>query len=109
MLEVTSRPRVSVYFKPTPWLLSCIIVQLLIFVSLVLGLHPHHVNYINKFWQAPLDHILYVKLPKHCKVTYKVLLIMKFVYGLRQSTLHLCHHYRQGLDSRGFYKSDHDN
>ena len=29
MLEVTSRPRVSVYFKPTPWLLSCIIVQLL--------------------------------------------------------------------------------
>ena len=38
----------------------------------------------------------------------KVLLLKQSVYGLRQSTLNFYRHLQQGLESRGFIKSDHD-
>ena len=66
-------------------------------------------DYTNAFCQAPLDQTVFVKLPAGFKSPNKVLLIQMSVYGLRQSPLNFYKHLRQGLKSRSFAKSNHDN
>jgi hypothetical protein len=51
---------------------------------------------------------VYVELLAGFEAPNKVLLLKKSVYGLRQSPLNFYKHLRQGLESRGFQKSDHD-
>ena len=85
-----------------------ITVRLLLILSMVLQLATQQVDYTNAFCQAPLDQMVFVELPAEFESANKVLLLQKSVYGLRQSPLNFYKHLRQGLESRGFTKSDHD-
>ena len=55
-----------------------------------------------------LEQTVFVELPGGFEVANKVLLLQQPVYGLRQSPLNFYNHLRQGLESRGFTKSNHD-
>ena len=75
---------------------------------MILQLETQQVDYINAFCQAPLDQTVFVELPVGFESPNKVLLLQKSVYGLRQSPLNFYKHESQGLKSRGFTKSGHD-
>ena len=49
-----------------------------------------------------------MELPTGFDTPNKVLLLKQLVYGLRQSLLNFYKHLRQGLESRGFNKSNND-
>ena len=51
---------------------------------------------------------MFVELPAGFKVPNKVLLLQKYVYGLKHSPLNFYRHLRSVLESRGFEKSAHD-
>ena len=51
---------------------------------------------------------MYVKLPKGFEVHNKVLHLQKSEYGLRKIILNFYTHLREGLENRGFTKSNHD-
>ena len=72
------------------------------------NLATQQVDYTNAFCQAPIEQTVFVDLPQGFEVPNKVLLLKQSVYGLRQSPLNFHRHLRQGLESRGFVKSDHD-
>ena len=85
-----------------------ITVRLLLILSMTLQLQTQQVDYTNAFCQAPLDQTVFVELPAGFESPNRVLLLQKSVYGLRQSPLNFYRHLRQGLESRGFTKSSHD-
>ena len=87
---------------------SWITVRILLVLSIVLGLKTQQVDYTNAFCQAPLEQTVFVELPKGFEVPNKVLHLQKSVYGLRQSPLNFYRHLREGLESRGYTKSNHD-
>ena len=87
---------------------SWITVRLLLVMSIVFNLCTQQVDYTNAFCQAPLDQTIFVELPGGFEAPNKVLLLKQSVYGLRQSPLNFYKHLRQGLESRGFIKSDYD-
>ena len=65
-------------------------------------------DYTNIFFQVPLKQTVFVELPRGFEYPNKVLLLIQLVYGLRQSPLIFYKHLRQGIESRGFRKTDHD-
>ena len=71
-----------------------------------MALCTQHVDYTNAFCQAPLDQTVYVELPRGFEMQGMVLELQQSVYGLRQRPLNLYRHLREGLESRGFVKSD---
>ena len=85
-----------------------ITVRILLILSMILQLQTQQVDYTNAFCQAPLDQTVFVELPAGFESPNKVLLLQKSVYRLRQSPLNFYKHLRQGLESRGFIKSSHD-
>ena len=85
-----------------------ITVRILLILSMILSLETQQVDYTNAFCQAPLDQTVFVELPAGFELPNEVLLLQKSVYGLRQSPLNFYNHLRQGLESRGFIKSSHD-
>ena len=87
---------------------SWITVRLLMILSITMGLYTQQVDYTNAFCQAPLDQVVYVELPRGFERKHMVLELQQSVYGLKQSPLNFYRHLRQGLESRGFIKSAHD-
>ena len=87
---------------------SWITVRLLLVLSIIFTMQTQQVDYTNAFCQAPLDQTVFVELPNGFEAPNKVLLLKQSVYGLRQSPLNFYKHLRQGLESRGFVKSDYD-
>ena len=85
-----------------------ITVRLLLILPMVLKLDTQQVDYTKAFCQAPLDQTVFVELPSGFESPNRVLLLQKSVYGLRQPALNIYKHLRQGLESRGFTKSNHD-
>ena len=88
--------------------ISWITVRLLFVIFLAFGLATHQVDYTNAFFRAQLDQKFFVELPNSFEGPNKVILLNNLVYGLRQSLLNFYNHLRQGLESRDFIKSDHD-
>ena len=76
---------------------------------ITMGLSTQQVDYTNVFCWAPLDQVVYIELPRGFEQLHMVLELQQPVYELRQSPLNFYWHLRQGLESRGFTKSDHDN
>ena len=58
-------------------------VRLLLILSMVLNLQAQQVDYTNVFCQAPLEQTVFVDLPAVFKVSNKLLLLQKSVYGLK--------------------------
>ena len=57
---------------------------MLLILQLLLGLETQQVDYTKKtFYQAPLEHTIYVELPRGFESPTSVLLLLKLVYGLR--------------------------
>ena len=52
---------------------------------------------------------MFVEFPGGVEIANRVLLQQQSVHGLRQSPLNIYNHLRQGLESREFTKSNHDN
>ena len=88
--------------------IAWITVMILLILSMILSLETQQVDYTNAFCNAPLDQTVFVELSAGFELPNKVLLLHKSVYGLRQSPLNFYNHLRQGLESRGFIKSSHD-
>ena len=82
--------------------------RILLVLSLILNLSTQQVDYTNAFCQDPLEQTVFVELPRGFEVPNMVLLLQQSVYGLRQSPLNFYNHLRQGLESRGFQKSEYD-
>ena len=87
---------------------SWITVRLLLVMSIVFNMCTQQVDYTSAFCQAPLDQTVFVELPGGFEAPNKALLLKQSVYGLRQSPLSFYKHLRQGLECRGFIKSDYD-
>ena len=108
MFEEINRSKGIDVFETYAPVVSWITVRILLVLSLVLNLSTQQVDYTNAFCQAPLEQTVYVELPKGFEVPNKVLHLQKSVYGLRQSPLNFYKHLKEGLESRGFTKSNHD-
>ena len=75
--------------------------SILLVLSLVLRLSTQQVDYTHAFYQAPLEQ-------RGFKMPNQVLHLQQSVYGLRQSPLNFYKHMKDGLENRGFTKSNHD-
>ena len=87
---------------------SWITVRILLALSLVLILSTQQVDYTNAFYQAALEQTVFVELPRGFEMPNQVLHMQQSVYGLRQSPLNFYKHMKDGLENRGFTKSNHD-
>ena len=88
--------------------LSLITVKFLLVLLVVLGSETQQVDYINAFCQDPLEHSVFVELPKLFEMASEVILLKRSVYGLCQSPLNFYNHMQQGLESKWFKKSEYD-
>ena len=87
---------------------SWITVRILSVLSLVLRLSTQQVDCTNAFCQAPLEQTVFVELPRGFEMPNQVLHLQQSVYVLHQSPLNFYKHLRDGLENRGFTKSNHD-
>ena len=95
-------------FETYATVFSWITFRLLLVLSLTLSLYTQQVDYTNAFCQDPLDQTVFVELPQGFEIPNMVLHLQKSVYGLSQSPLNFYRHLREGLESKGFKKSSHD-
>ena len=95
-------------FETYDHVVSWITVRIFLVMSLILSFNTQQTDYTNAFYQAPLENNVFVELPQGFEIPNMVLHLQKSVYVLRQSPLNFYRHLRQGLESRGFKKSSHD-
>ena len=75
-------------------------VWLLLVLSIILGLEMQQADYVNAFYQAPFDQMIYIELPNGFESPNKMIFLQRSVYGLSQSLFNFYNHLRQGLESR---------
>lgn len=74
-------------------------VQLLLILSVIMGLAMKQVNYKLAFIQADIKDDIYVQMAKGFEQPGHVYKLKKSVYGLRQSPLNFFEHLKNGLES----------
>ena len=71
---------------------SWVMVRLLLVIFLVFNLDTQKVDYTNTFYQAPVEHTVFVEMPSGFQVPNKVILLKQSVYGLMQSPPNVYRH-----------------
>jgi hypothetical protein len=93
------------YFKTYSPVVSWLMTQLLLVLSVHLGLKSKQVDYSNAFIQADLEEDVFIEMPRGYRQDGKVLRLKKSVYGLSQAPLTWFNKLKGGLLERGFRPS----
>jgi len=86
------------------WMTVCVYLIMII----LLNLHNKQIDYTAAFLQAPLDHDVYVEIPKIFISPGKVWLLKRALYGLKDAPRAYFIHTKNKLEDLGFRQSDAD-
>jgi hypothetical protein len=83
-------------------------VRLVLIMTILLNLENKQIDYTAAFLQAPLDHDVYVEMPKLFSVKGKVWKLQRLIYGLKDAPRAYFLHTKNKLEDLGFRQSDAD-
>jgi hypothetical protein len=96
------------YFETFVPVVQWMTVRLVLIMTISLNLENKQIDYTAAFLQAPLDHDVYVEMPKLFGVTGKVWKLQRAIYGLKDAPRAYFLHTKNKLEDLGFRQSDAD-
>jgi hypothetical protein len=96
------------YFETFAPVVQWMTVRLVLIMTILLNLENKQIDYTAAFLQAPLDHDVYVEMPKLFGVTGKVWKLQRAIYGLKDAPRAYFLHTKNKLEDLGFRQSDAD-
>jgi hypothetical protein len=77
-------------------------------MTILLNLENKQIDYTAAFLQAPIDHDVYVKIPKLFQVKGKVWKLQRAIYGLKDAPQAYFIHTKNKLEESGSRQADAD-
>jgi hypothetical protein len=71
------------YFETFAPVVQCMTVRIVLIMTILLNLENKQIDYTAAFLQAPIDHDVYVEMPKLFQVKGKVWKLQRAIYGLK--------------------------
>jgi hypothetical protein len=96
------------YFETFAPVVQWMTVRLVLIMTILLNLENKQIDYTAAFLQAPLDHDVYVEMPKLFCVNGKVWKLKRAIYGLKDAPRAYFLHTKNKLEDLGFRQSDAD-
>jgi hypothetical protein len=96
------------YFETFAPVVQWMTVRLILIMTILLNLENKQIDYTAAFLQAPLDHDVYVDMPKLFQVEGKVWLLKRAIYGLKDAPRAYFIHTKNKLEELNFRQSDAD-
>ena len=96
------------YFETYAPVVQWMTVRLVLIMTILLNLENKQIDYTAAFLQAPIDHDVYVDMPKLFSVTGKVWKLQRAIYGLKDAPRAYFLHTKNKLEELGFRQSDAD-
>jgi len=96
------------YFETFAPVVQWMTVRLVLIMTILLNLENKQIDYTAAFLQAPLDHDVYVDMPKLFQVSGKVWKLQRAIYGLKDAPRAYFIHTKNKLEELGFRQSDAD-
>ena len=96
------------YFETFAPVVQWMTVRLVLIMTILLNLENKQIDYTAAFLQAPLDHDVYVEMPKLFNVEGKVWKLQRAIYGLKDAPRAYFLHTKNKLEELGFRQSDAD-
>jgi hypothetical protein len=93
------------FFETFAPVVSWTTIQLMLILSLILGLATRQVDYTAAFLHAPINEDVYVEMPRGFAEPGKVLKLKKSLYGLKQAPRNFFQHLKGKLERIGFTSS----
>lgn len=81
-------------------------VQIMLTLSLILGLATKQVDYTAAFLHAPIEEEVFVECPRGFATPGKVLKLKRSLYGLKQSPKNFFQHLKKNLEAVGLRSND---
>jgi hypothetical protein len=96
------------YFETFAPVVQWMTVRLILIMTILLNLENKQIDYTAAFMQAPLDHDVYVEMPKLFEVNSKVWKLKRALYGLKDAPRAYFVHTKNKLEELRFRQSDAD-
>jgi hypothetical protein len=96
------------YFETFAPVVQWMTVRLILIMTILLNLENKQIDYTAAFMQAPLDHDVYVEMPKLFEVNGKVWKLKRALYGLKDAPRAYFVHTKNKLEELDFRQSDAD-
>jgi hypothetical protein len=96
------------YFETFAPVVQWMTVRLVLIMTILLNLENKQIDYTAAFLQAPIDHDVYVEMPKLFSVEGKVWKLQRAIYGLKDAPRAYFLHTKNKLEDLGFRQSDAD-
>jgi hypothetical protein len=96
------------YFETYAPVVQWMTVRVILIMTILLHLENKQIDYTAAFLQAPIDHDVYVEMPKLFAVDGKVWKLQRAIYGLKDAPRAYFVHTKNKLEELGFRQSDAD-
>jgi hypothetical protein len=96
------------YFETFAPVVQWMTVRVILIMTILLNLDNKQIDYTAAFMQAPIDHDVYVEMPKLFQVHGKVWKLKRALYGLKDAPRAYFLHTKGKLEELGFRQSDAD-
>jgi hypothetical protein len=96
------------YFETFAPVVQWMTVRLILIMTILLNLENKQIDYTAAFLQAPLDHDVYVEMPKLFEADGKVWMLKRAIYGLKDAPRAYFLHTKDKLEDLNFRQSDAD-
>jgi hypothetical protein len=96
------------YFETFAPVVQWMTVRIILIMTILLNLENKQIDYTAAFMQAPIDHDVYVEMPKLFQVNNKVWKLKRALYGLKDAPRAYFMHTKGKLEELGFRQSDAD-
>jgi hypothetical protein len=96
------------YFETFAPVVQWMTVRIILIMTILLNLENKQIDYTAAFMQAPIDHDVYVEMPKLFQVNGKVWKLKRALYGLKDAPRAYFMHTKGKLEELGFRQSDAD-
>jgi hypothetical protein len=96
------------YFETFAPLVQWMTVRVILIMTILLNLENKQINYTAAFMQAPIDHDVYVKIPKLFQTAGKVWKLKRALYGLKDAPRAYFLHTKGKIEELGFRQSNAD-
>ena len=96
------------YFETFAPVVQWMTVRVVLIMTILLDLENKQIDYTAAFLQAPIDHDVYVEMPKLFQVEGQVWKLQRAIYGLKDAPRAYFIHTKNKLEELGFRQSDAD-
>jgi hypothetical protein len=96
------------YFETYAPVVQWMTVRVILIMTILLHLENKQIDYTAAFLQAPINHDVYVEMPKLFAVNGKVWKLQRAIYGLKDAPRAYFVHTKNKLEELGFRQSDAD-